>query len=482
MERYPALAESQEATNSPLLLSTLRLDQDPPERVQAGHAFAWVFSGWAHRPNVRLRGVTLALGDAVFIAQAPIIRIDADLPMACGFAGVVMLPPSLPSSGAPAGRVTLALSLEWDDGCCEVRSLGTLDILDAGVPAPPVNREGRLVAVCMATYNPAPALFRAQIDSLRAQTHENWVCLIQDDGSSPECWDEIIAATADDPRFRLARNPVNLGFYLNFERCLTRVPPEAAFVAFADQDDVWHLEKLAALIEPLEAGAMLAFSGMRVVTPDGSVLSNVFWPGRQGRYDHPLPLLTANVVTGCACMFRSELLERALPFPLAGRYAFHDHWMACCAAGTGTVAYLPRLLNDYVQHGGNTLGYRRAGGRLIAKAVMALALSPAVALAACLPAVRKRWRRIFSLLIDVAGAEYTMRAAFAETLRQRGLLSEDPGAKAYPTGSGAKRFLIRALLARGRQGSAYRATVLRLLAGLIAERTLRALTLTGKRP
>ena len=470
------MMESRDVTGSSLLLSTLHMDQDPPERVESGHAVAWAFSGWAHRPDARLGGVTLTLGDTVFTARAPIVRIDVDLSMACGFAGVALLP-----SDAPAGRVAMVLTLDWDDGRREVRSLGSLDILEAGFPAPPAKREGRLVAVCMATYNPAPALFRAQIASLRAQTHENWICLIQDDGSSPERWNEIVAATTDDPRFQLARNPVNLGFYRNFERSLTRVPSEAAFVAFADQDDVWHPDKLAALIEPLEAGAVLAFSGMRVVDPDGAVLSEVFWPGRQGRYDHPLPLLTANVVTGCACMFRTDLLERALPFPLAGRYAYHDHWVACCAAGAGTVAYLPRPLNNYVQHGGNTLGYRKAGGRLIAKSVAALALSPAVALATCLPPIRKRWGHVLSLLIDVAGAEYTMRAAFAETLRQRGLLSEDAAAKAYPTDAGAKRFLLRALLVRGRQGIAYRATALRLLAGLVTERTLRALTLTAKR-
>jgi len=441
-----------------------------------GRPVVWGFSGWAHRPNARLSRVALTVGDAVFLARTPIARIDAGHSMACGFAGVARLP-----NDALDGRLAMALTLDWDDGHREVRSLGSLDIPKAPLPAPPVRREEHLVAICMATYNPVPALFRAQIASLRAQTHENWICVIQDDGSSPERWSEIVTATADDPRFQLARNPVNLGFYRNFERSLTRVPPEAAFVAFADQDDVWHPEKLSALIEPLNAGAMLAFSGMRVVRPDGTVLSEVFWPGRQGRYDHPRSLLTANVVTGCSCMFRTELLEWALPFPLAGRYAYHDHWMACCAAGAGTVAYLPRPLNDYVQHGGNTLGYRKAGGRLIAKAVTALALSPAVALAACLPPVRKRWGRILSLLIDVAGAEYTMRAVFAETLRQRGLLSEEEDGEAYPACSGAKRFLLRALLVRGRQGIAYRATALRLLAGLVTERTLRWLTVTVNR-
>ena len=43
----------------------------------------------------------------------------------------------------------------------------------------------------MATFEPDIDLFRTQIDSLRAQTDADWICLISDDCSSPERFDEI---------------------------------------------------------------------------------------------------------------------------------------------------------------------------------------------------------------------------------------------------------------------------------------------------
>ena len=45
-----------------------------------------------------------------------------------------------------------------------------------------------LIAICMTTYNPKPDLFRAQIASLREQTHENWICVVSDDRSRPDLY------------------------------------------------------------------------------------------------------------------------------------------------------------------------------------------------------------------------------------------------------------------------------------------------------
>ena len=46
-------------------------------------------------------------------------------------------------------------------------------VADAAAPA------GPLVAICMATCNPPLELFKAQIDSIRAQTHPDWICVDQ---------------------------------------------------------------------------------------------------------------------------------------------------------------------------------------------------------------------------------------------------------------------------------------------------------------
>ncbi len=211
----------------------------------------------------------------------------------------------------------------------------------------------------MASFDPEPALLERQLASIRAQTHGAWVCLISDDGSSPERFELLRSATADDQRFKLAPAPQRLGFYLNFERALQMVPPEAAFVALADQDDDWYPEKLAALLAG-RGDAELVYSDMRIVDEAGRTISETFWRGRRNNHTDLASLLLSNTVTGAASLFRRELLDLALPFPPPVGDPFHDQWLAAVALATGRIAYVDRPLYDYVQHGGAARGHEAA--------------------------------------------------------------------------------------------------------------------------
>ena len=63
-------------------------------------------------------------------------------------------------------------------------------------------RRSRLVAICMATFDPDPELFRAQVESIRAQTDRDWICLISDDCSRAGALRRDRArSSADDARF-----------------------------------------------------------------------------------------------------------------------------------------------------------------------------------------------------------------------------------------------------------------------------------------
>ena len=118
-----------------------------------------------------------------------------------------------------------------------------------------------------------------QLASIRAQTHDNWICVISDDRSSPERFAALQAAVGDDPRFAISRSEQRLGFYANFERALELAPADADFVALADQDDAWHPDKLETLLGAI-GDARLAYSDARIVARDGSAASETFWgPG-----------------------------------------------------------------------------------------------------------------------------------------------------------------------------------------------------------
>lgn len=198
-----------------------------------------------------------------------------------------------------------------------------------------------MVAVCLAVHEPDPELLRRQLESLRAQTCRDWVLVREDD-------------------------PAGDGPYRVFERCLARVPRGADLVALSDQDDVWHPDKLAALIAALAPGVTLAFSDLRIVAPDGRVRSPTYWTNRDNGWSDLGDLLATNTVTGAASLLRREVLDVALPFPPRVEGSFHDHWLALCALALGDLAYVDRPLVDYVQHERNVVGHaerRRPGER-----------------------------------------------------------------------------------------------------------------------
>ncbi len=212
----------------------------------------------------------------------------------------------------------------------------------------------------MATFNPDRDLLGAQIESIRGQDAEDWVCLVGDDGSEPAALDAIRELIGADPRFVVHAFERRLGVYRNFERLLGLVPAEVELVAFCDQDDRWHPDKLSTLAAAIRPGVALAYSDMRIVDESGAVLAATYWTRRRNNSTDLLSLLIANTVTGAATAFRRELLGHALPFPAEQPGSFHDRWLALVALAEGDLAYVDRPLLDYVQHEGAALGHARA--------------------------------------------------------------------------------------------------------------------------
>jgi glycosyltransferase involved in cell wall biosynthesis len=222
------------------------------------------------------------------------------------------------------------------------------------------------VAICMATFNPEPDLFRTQVESLRNQAGVEWHCFVSDDRSVPEKLELIESVLGGDERFTLSASPSRLGFYRNFERALGMVPDGFDLIALCDQDDLWHEDKLASLVQGL-GGAQLVYSDQRLVTTDGAFISDTYWGTRRNNYTNFASLLFANTVTGAASLFRREVLERALPFPEVPGEQYHDHWLAMVAMATGDLAYVDRPLYDYVQHEDAVLGHEAANAGLMSK-------------------------------------------------------------------------------------------------------------------
>jgi glycosyltransferase involved in cell wall biosynthesis len=336
------------------------------------------------------------------------------------------------------GTVRIDAAARLESGARMVAPVGRIEVVEearAG-PSPPGRHGSGLICVCMATFNPDMDLFRLQLESLRAQTDTDWICLISDDCSEPERFEEIQDAVGDDERFTVSRSPRRLGYYRNFERALGMLPSEAELVALCDHDDRWYPDKLAVLREEL-GGAQLVYSDQRLVDRDGRVLRDTLWKGRRNNHTNLASLLVANSVTGAATLFRRDVAELALPFPEAPGWQFHDHWLGLVALAIGDVAYVDRPLYDYVQHGGAVVGQAegaaktRAGSRgwraayfygYLPRAVLAQAL-----LARCSRLLSSRKRRALERFVSADRTPLGLAWLAARPLRRLVGLGETLG-------------------------------------------------------
>jgi glycosyltransferase involved in cell wall biosynthesis len=363
----------------------VQLECELPGEVAVGLGTAVFICGWCYCPEARVTGLEFVVGDELQpVAAHGMPRLDpfralhptldpfttdglrGDPESAqdphlygyrTGFWGFVTLRP-----GRLDEPLELTLRARLESGEQVDARLATLAPRARVTPFPvswPDPTVDPRVAIAMATHNPPPELLARQLDSIRAQTHDNWVCVISDDCSGPEALAAIERAIAGDARFVLSRSPQRLGFYRNFERALELVPADARYVALADQDDAWRPEKLEVLLGAL-GEAQLVYSDARVVARDGRVLSDTWWDRRRNNHEDLLSLLVANAVTGAASLFRRELLDYALPFPPAQFAHFHDHWIGLVAVTLGEITYVPRPLYDYFQHGQAALGHAAA--------------------------------------------------------------------------------------------------------------------------
>ncbi|QNP75955.1 glycosyltransferase [Streptomyces roseirectus] len=123
------------------------------------------------------------------------------------------------------------------------------------------------VSVICPAYNRSREI-TATIDSVRAQTHQDWELLVVSDGSDDDTDDWVRRAAREDPRVRLHRvarsghpsGPRNAGLAL----------ARGEFIAYLDHDDVWRPDHLRVLLGLLRADADLAATGCTYHDADGA--------------------------------------------------------------------------------------------------------------------------------------------------------------------------------------------------------------------
>lgn len=229
---------------------------------------------------------------------------------------------------------------------------------------PDVSETEASIQVAMASYNPPLEPFKAQVESILANPR---VHLVISDDASPAMGATSLAYYQGHPRVDIDINTKNVGFIANFERSLYQCSSAAEFVMFSDQDDLWNRDKVDTLVARLVPGVACVFSDMRITTDDGEVISPTFWNSRVVHHHNSLAVGIANTVTGAAAAFPASLIPLLAPFPRYTKGLYHDQWLSVLAAAVGRIDYVERPLYDYIQHGGNVLGFYGSRGSQAAK-------------------------------------------------------------------------------------------------------------------
>lgn len=99
--------------------------------------------------------------------------------------------------------------------------------------------EKPLISVVLPTYNRAYILGNA-IESVQAQTYQNWELIVVDDGSEDNT--KHLVDTYTDPRIRYVRHEHNKGLAASRNTGIREA--HGVFIANLDSDDIWMPEKL----------------------------------------------------------------------------------------------------------------------------------------------------------------------------------------------------------------------------------------------
>ena len=201
-----------------------------------------------------------------------------------------------------------------------------------------------------------------QLESIMAQTRLPDELVILDDMSADNSCEIIESFTTLAPfPVRLLRNSVRLGPAANFAKAISICTGD--IIALADQDDVWHTDKLECLSNKLSGSHVLAvFSDANVVGSKLEKLGYTMWHRvrfdacEQRRMENGQAfevLLKHNVVTGATLAFNVSLRNTALPFPPQWP---HDAWLALIAAAQNNLLPINEPLIEYRQHTNNVVG------------------------------------------------------------------------------------------------------------------------------
>ena len=205
------------------------------------------------------------------------------------------------------------------------------------------------ISVVMATYQ-GERYLPEMLDSLAAQTRLPDELVVRDDASG----DRTVAIARDFAgrapfAVRMLADGTRLGYAQNFVAATAAASGD--LVLFADQDDVWHADKLAVLEAEADCAVPQALFHDFALMRDGEVFEPSYYRLLEKR-----GLTPAVSIKGCTAAVTRPFLD-LWGWPPGDSRVSHDFWVALLATAFGQRRNLPVSLIDHRLHDANASGW-----------------------------------------------------------------------------------------------------------------------------
>ncbi|TYB33573.1 MAG: glycosyltransferase family 2 protein [Flexistipes sinusarabici] len=178
-----------------------------------------------------------------------------------------------------------------------------------------------LVSVITPSYNSAKFISQT-IESVLAQTYENWEMIIVDDASPDNSNDIIENYCEKDSRIKLIKLERNSGPAVARNRAIEKA--KGRYMAFLDADDLWKPEKLEKqLVFMYDNGCSFSYSFYETMNEEGKRLYKIIRPPVKLSYND---MLKSNYIGCLTVIYDTEKLGK-MYMPLIKKRQDYGLWL-----------------------------------------------------------------------------------------------------------------------------------------------------------
>jgi glycosyltransferase involved in cell wall biosynthesis len=220
-----------------------------------------------------------------------------------------------------------------------------------------VSSNTELVSIVLCTYN-GEMYLKEQLNSIQQQTYANIEIIIVDDYSTDNTYSIALSAQTTDLRIKCFQNNSNLGYNKNFINAFQYA--RGNYIAIADQDDIWELNKIEYMMAHLwtQPNVLLAHSKSARFNDGESIVMKKLHLRKSFTGNDVRKLLLFNPISGHNIIFKKKLLPQIVQAPQG---LYYDWWINIVAASNGSIEATEKVLTYQRIHSENaTVGERKS--------------------------------------------------------------------------------------------------------------------------